>query len=149
MSPEQLELPNLKVPREGVYSCGQPSQEQVAALKEAGVRTIVDLRGPGENDWDERATVEGLGMVYHRIPVTGPGDINEENARRLGGIVDNSSSQPVLIHCGSGNRVGALYALKAFYCDDCDGEEAVAAGRAAGLTQLEPLVRQSVQDRTG
>lgn len=144
MSLQQLALPNLKVPREGVYSCGQPSPEQLEELKKAGVRTIVDLRGPGENDWDERSAVESLGMAYHQIPVTGPGDITEENARRLSKIMDDEASRPVLIHCGSGNRVGALYALKAFHCDECGGEEAVEAGRAAGLGQLEPFVRQCI-----
>lgn len=144
MSPEQLALPNLTVPREGVYSCGQPSPDQLEELRDAGVRTIVDLRGPGEIDWNERSAVESLGMGYHQIPVTGPGDITEENARRLSEIMDDESSRPVLIHCGSGNRVGALYALKAFHCDDCGGEEAVAAGRAAGMGQLEPLVRQCI-----
>lgn len=142
MSLEQLALPNLKVPREGVYSCGQPDPEQLRALKEEGVRTIVNLRAPGENDFDERAGVESLGMTYHAIPIAGPGDISEENARRLSEIMEDESARPILVHCGSGNRVGALYALKAYHCDDCEGEDAVAAGRAAGLTQLEPFIRQ-------
>lgn len=149
MALEDVALPNLKMPRRDVFSCGQPSPEQLREIKEAGVVTIVDLRGPGESDWDEQAAVEGLGMAYHRVPVVGPEDISEENARRLGGILDDGSAQPVLIHCGSGNRVGALYALKAYYCDDCDGEQAMAAGRAAGLTQLEPLVRQRIQGAGG
>lgn len=149
MSLETLALPNLREPRPGVYSCGQPSPEQLRGLKDSGVTTIVDLRGPGENDWDERAAVEDLGMAYCRISVTGPGDVNEDNARRLGRIVDAASSRPVVIHCGSGNRVGALYALKVYYCDNCRGEDAVAAGRAAGLTQLEPLVRQCVGAESG
>lgn len=142
MSLEQLALPNLKIPRDGVYSCGQPSPEQLSGLKDAGVRTIVDLRAPGENDWDERAVVEALGMSYHQIPIGGPADINEENARRLSEIMEDEAAAPILIHCGSGNRVGALYALKKFHCDECEGEEAVEAGREAGLTQLEPFVRQ-------
>lgn len=142
MTLEGLDLPNLKIPGESVYSCGQPSPGQLRALKEAGVRTIVDLRDPGEIDWDERSEVEGLGMAYHRIPVTGPGDITEDNARRLGEITDADDARPVVVHCGSGNRVGALYALKAFHCDGCGAEEALEAGRAAGLAQLEPFVRQ-------
>lgn len=149
MTLERLALPNLGEPRPGVYSCGQPSPEQLRELSDAGITTIVDLRGPGENDWDERAVVEGLGMAYCRIPVTGPEDISEENAQRLDEILDGESAQPVLIHCGSGNRVGALYALKAYHCDNCEVEEAVAAGRAAGLTQLEPLVRQRIQGLAG
>jgi protein tyrosine phosphatase (PTP) superfamily phosphohydrolase (DUF442 family) len=142
MSLEQLALPNLKVPRDGVYSCGQPTPEQLRALKDAGVRTVVDLRGPGEIDWDERSMVETLGMAYHRIAVSGPGDINEAHARRLGEIVDDEASRPLVMHCGSGNRVGALYALKAYHCDGIQSEEAVQVGRDAGLAQLEPFVRQ-------
>lgn len=142
MTLEHLALPNLKIPREGVYSCGQPSPEQLEGLKAAGVKTIVDLRAPGENDWDERAAVEALGMAYQQIPIGGPGDISEENARRLSQIMEDEASIPVLIHCGSGNRVGALYALKKYHCDECEGEAAVEAGRDAGLTQLEPFVRQ-------
>lgn len=149
MSLERLALPNLREPRPGVYSCGQPSPEQLRELKDSGITTIVDLRGSGENCWDERAVVEDLGMRYHRISVVGPEDISEENAQRLDEILDDVSAQPVLIHCGSGNRVGALYALKAYHCDKYEGEEAVAAGRDAGLTQLEPLVHQRIQGPAG
>lgn len=142
MKLERLSLPNLKIPRDGVYSCGQPAPEQLKGLKDAGVRTIVDLRAPGEIDWDEQAAVEELGMTYHRIPITGPDDITEENARRLSEIMDDQAATPVLIHCGSGNRVGALYALKAFHCDECSGEAAVETGKAAGLMELEAYVRE-------
>lgn len=142
MSLEQLTLPNLKIPRDGVYSCGQPTPEQLKDLHEAGVRSVVNLRAPHEHEWDERAAVEELGMTYYQLPITGPGDITQENARRLSEIMEDEANKPVLIHCGSGNRVGALYALKAYHFDDHDGEEAVEAGRAAGLEQLEPFVRQ-------
>lgn len=142
MTLEQLDLPNLKMPRDGVYSCGQPTPGQLESLRDQGVKTIINLRGPGENDWDERRAVEQLGMTYHAIPIAGPGDINEQNARCLSEIMEDAAARPVLIHCGSGNRVGALYALKAFHCDDCAAEEAVSAGREAGMTQLEPFVRQ-------
>jgi len=142
MTLKELELPNLKAPDEGLYSCGQPTLEQLRQLHEKGIRTIISLRGEGECDFDERAAVEALGMTFYQIPIAGPGDISEENARRLSQIMDAPGERPILVHCGSGNRVGALYALKAFHCDGCDPEDAVARGRSAGLTQLEPLVRQ-------
>lgn len=147
MTLEKLDLPNLKIPREGVYSCGQPSPEQLRGMRDAGVKTVVNLRGPGENDWDERPLVEELGMTYHHIPISGPGDVTEENAWRLSEIMENPANRPILIHCGSGNRVGALYALKAYHCDGCEPEEALTAGRSAGLEQLEPAVRQCLERR--
>ena len=142
MTLNELNLPNLKSPEQGIYSCGQPSREQLQQLRDAGVRTVVSLRGEGECDFDERAAVEDLGMAFHQVPVDGPKDITEHNARRLSQIMADESGRPILIHCGSGNRVGALYALKAFHCDGREPEDAVARGRSAGLTQLEPLVRQ-------
>lgn len=142
MTLQELQLPNLKAPGEGLYSCGQPSPEQLRQLCDKGIRTVISLRAPGECEFDERAEVEALGMAFHQIPVAGPGDITEQNARRLSQIMDDPANRPILIHCGSGNRVGALYALKAFHCDGCEPEDAVARGRSAGLSQLEPLVRQ-------
>lgn len=141
-SPEALDLPNLMSPREGVYSSGQPSPEQLEQLEAAGIRAVVSVRGAGECEWDEREPVERLGLAYHRIPVTGPSGVSEENARRLHRILEDQANLPALVYCGSGNRVGALYALKAFHCDDQGPDAALEAGRSAGLTQLEPLVRE-------
>ena len=43
---------------------------------------------------------------------------------------------------GSGNRVGALFALKAQYVDGKSTEDALSEGRAHGLKAMEPAVRQ-------
>ena len=47
-----------------------------------------------------------------------------------------------MVHCASGNRVGALFALKAFHLEDADVESALASGREAGLTKLEETIRE-------
>jgi hypothetical protein len=46
-----------------------------------------------------------------------------------------------VIACASGNRVGALLALREFWLEDAEPEAALALGKAAGLTRLEPSVR--------
>ena len=48
---------------------------------------------------------------------------------------------PVLLHWGSGNRVGAILALR-HSLSGADDEEAFSYGRSAGLTGLEPVVRE-------
>lgn len=48
---------------------------------------------------------------------------------------------PVLVFCGSGNRVGALFALDAYHARGADAEAAVLVGKQHGLTRAEPLVR--------
>src|SRR5690606_38327465 len=51
---------------------------------------------------------------------------------------------PALVHCASGNRVGALAALRAAWLQGADEEAAIAEGRRWGLRSLETEVRSSL-----
>jgi uncharacterized protein (TIGR01244 family) len=53
---------------------------------------------------------------------------------------------PVLIHCGSGNRVAALLALSKS-AEGADDEIAIEYGRQAGLTRLEGVVRERLEEQ--
>ncbi len=132
-------------PVDGLRSSGQPDAEQLALIAEAGYVAVVDLRGESENrGLDEAAAVESLGMDYVNLPVSGAESISWENATQLEEIL-SSYDGPVLVHCGSGNRVGALLALSKSK-NGADDEEAVAYGRAAGMTGLEPVVRSRLAE---
>ena len=48
----------------------------------------------------------------------------------------------VLVACGSANRVGAAFALRAVTVAGADPEAALELGRAAGMTGTEPRVRE-------
>ncbi len=144
--PEWAELvPNARVPREGVLSGGQPSPEQLEAIQEAGFRTVINLRAPGEpHTAEEPELVDRLGLDYLSIPVRGAAGMTEENARALAKALEESEG-PVLLHCSSGNRIGGLFALMAFYVDGKGVEEAIEIGLASGMTRLEPAVRQHLR----
>ena len=47
---------------------------------------------------------------------------------------------PAMVHCASGNRVGAMLALKAAWIDGASPEEALQLGVDAGLTRLHDRV---------
>lgn len=132
------------VPQGKVTSAGQPDEAALEVLAESGYRAVIDLRGPDEDrGYDERKTVESLGMNYVAFPVTGTGDIDFQKAARLDALIE-AQDGPVLVHCGSGNRVGAMLAL----IDSLEGasdEEALATGREYGLTRLEETVRERLQ----
>jgi len=136
-------LRNGKAPFDGILTGGQPTAEQLETLAGLGYKTIINLRGPNENGSTDPAVVESLGMAYVSIPITGAPDVSEENARKLAQALVAAES-PVVTHCGSGNRVGALFAMKAYYVDGKTPEEALAIGQAAGVTRLEPVVRQQL-----
>lgn len=128
------------LPVDGLTSTGQPNAEQLALFAEAGYVAVVDLRGESENrGLDEAAAVEVLGLDYVNLPVSGADSISWENASKLDEIL-SSYDGPVLVHCGSGNRVGALLALVKSK-NGADDEEAVAYGRSAGMKSLESVVK--------
>jgi len=135
-------LRNGKAPLDGHLTGGQPTAEQFETLAGLGYKTIINLRGVDENGSTDPALVESLGMTYVSIPISGA-DVGEENAHKLAEVLENAE-YPVVTHCASGNRVGALYALKAFYVDGMSPEEALALGQAAGVTRLEPVIRQQL-----
>lgn len=136
-------LRNGRAPVKGVLTGGQPTAEQFETLANLGYTTVINLRGLDENGNTNPEFVESLGMTYVSIPITGAPDVSEANARKLAEVMAASEGD-VVIHCASGNRVGALVALKGYYVDGLSPEDALKLGKAAGVTRLEPVVRQQL-----
>lgn len=139
------DLPNRKDPLPGITTAGQPSADQLAAAAAAGYKSVIDLRTAGEDrGMDEKATAERLGMSYANLPIKGATDITYANAAALDKLL-SKAEQPVLVHCASGNRVGALLALRA-KLGGADNDAALALGVAGGVTRLKPAVEQKLAD---
>lgn len=127
-------------PRPGLHTGGQPSGEDLANLARQGVHTIIDLRGVDEaRGLDESAEAERLGLRYVALTIAGKQDLTAANAAALHALL-TQHQDGVLLHCASGNRVGALLALAAFQQQGLAPEAALQLGREAGLTSLEPFV---------
>lgn len=136
----EIDIPNARVVHGNVLAGGQPSRERLYNAQEKGYRTIVNLRPEGEfEDFDEASAVDALGMRYVHIPVTGADDLNENNARRLHEALTEEEDALVMVHCASGNRVGALLACRARHMLSHDKEEALRLGQEAGLNPESPL----------
>ena len=141
----EIAIRNARTPVPGVLTGGQPTPEQLEKAAEAGYKTVVNLRGAGEGDgWDEAAAARELGLEYVAIPIASAEDLTEENARRLAKILDDPERRPLMVHCASGNRVGALFALEAFTVDGEDGETALQIGLDAGLTSLREVMEEKL-----
>ncbi|MGB5347944.1 MAG: sulfur transferase domain-containing protein [Woeseia sp.] len=145
MPADELTAPATTLPKAGYLSSGQPNRAALAAIAAAGYQGVVDLRAAGEpRGYDEASAARSLGLRYETLSVAGPADVSYEKAALLNELLA-SFDGPVLLHCSSGNRVGALLALRAKAAGASD-EEALAVGRNAGLTQLEETVRQRLID---
>ena len=134
-------LGNGVLVEEGVLAGGQPTVEQLYDLAAAGYRTVINMRLPDEQGSTQAPSVEAAGMTYVTVPIEGAAGLSEERARAFADVLAEVE-HPVVVHCGSGNRVGALFALKAFYVDGATADEAIQFGLDAGMTRLESAVRE-------
>jgi uncharacterized protein (TIGR01244 family) len=136
-----VEIPKWKTPAPNVLTGGQPTPEQLEEAADLGYTTIVNLRSDGEPgfEWEPEKT-EALGMEYVHLPVAGAKGLSRENVERLAEIMAGHDGSPIMIHCRSGNRVGALFALKAAWLDGTSVDEALRIGREYGLGSAEEPV---------
>jgi uncharacterized protein (TIGR01244 family) len=130
------------VPVDGISAAGQPDEAQFKVFADNGYVAVIDLRTEGEDrGLDEPVVVEGLGMEYVSLPI-GRDDITIEKARELDALM-SAYDAPVLVHCASSNRVGALFALQQFDKTG-DAELSLETGRAGGLKSLEDRVKEEM-----
>lgn len=128
-----LALPYGSCPLDGVGAAGQPAEGSLAQLANAGYRTLVDLRAPDEpRGFDEASAAERAGLRYVPMPVT-QYTLNDEVFDRFRDLMRDPANRPVLVHCASSNRVGALL-LPYFLLDERrPSDEAIAMAHGAGL----------------
>jgi uncharacterized protein (TIGR01244 family) len=131
----------------GVYSAGQPRADQWQAVAASGVKTVVNLRPRAEQQEDEQAQVEAAGMIYHNWPVASLDDVGTEMAQQLHQLLEENRDG-LLVHCASGNRVGALFAMEKHIMGH-NVEDSMARGRAAGLTKLAPQMEMKLHRLSG
>ncbi|NIL93530.1 MAG: hypothetical protein GTO71_03585 [Woeseiaceae bacterium] len=134
------------VPVDGITSAGQPNEAALKVFADSGYAVVIDMRGADEDRGmeDFQGAVEATGMEYVAFPVVGKEAINFDTARQLDELLRGVDG-PVLLHCGSGNRVGAVLALRESLAG-ADDESAIQFGKDAGLTRLEPVVREVLKD---
>jgi uncharacterized protein (TIGR01244 family) len=132
-------------PVDDITSAGQPDEAALSVFADSGYVAVIDIRGTDEDrGYDEVAVVEELKMEYIAFPISGAEAISFDNAQALDALLSGIDG-PVLVHCGSGNRVGALLALRSSLAG-AEDQDALEFGRSAGLTGLEPLVTKRLEE---
>lgn len=132
-------------PSAGVVAAGRLQPRDIVHLKNAGIEHVIDLT-PGDEtpDFDEATAVRSAGIGYSNLPVRGAEDLTRENVIAFDRMM-RDANRPVLVHCASGNRVGAMAALRAAWVEGQTEQDAVAIGKAWGLKGLEPQVRERIR----
>jgi len=144
-SMDPAQVPNYLRVGPGLATAGQPSPATLQRLKSLGFKTVINLRTEKEGTRDEEAAVKAAGLRYVWVPIT-PASFSLEDVRAVGSVLDDPEAAPVLLHCGTANRVGAVWAvLQAQKGKSL--EEAEAEGWAIGLRS--PALIEAVRRLAG
>lgn len=136
-------IPNLLHPSTHILVAGKLDADSIIQAKAEGVAHIIDLLPDTEHaGFDEAAASKVLGIRYSNLPIFGAADLTRENITAFDRLLDDPAQPVTLVHCASGNRVGALFALRAGWLQKLPFSQALQIGRNHGLTKLEPVVAQ-------
>ncbi len=138
-----LGVSNARMPLPHLVTAGQPTEEQIVGLVEAGFAHFISLRVADERGagWEE-ARAADQSFDFERLPISGGDALTRENVEALAALLESVGEEPTVLYCGSSNRVGAMLALKAYWVDGADPEAAFELGQQAGMTRLEGRVRE-------
>ena len=133
--PESLDpalIAKYRLVRPGLATGGKPSPEALDRLKTLGFKTVVDLRTETEGTATEKQAVEAQGLRYVLVPITAA-TFSAADVAAVANVLNDPAAAPVLLHCASANRVGAVWAVLQVQAGR-PLEEAEAAGQEVGLT---------------
>ena len=125
---------------------GATSAEALPELKKRGFVSVVSLRREQEAGADipgAKTAAAAAGLKYIHIPID-PAAITEADVDAFLKAVTDPANQPAYIHCGSANRVGAMWLIKRVVVDGWDVPRATEEAVAIGLTH--PALKQFALD---
>ena len=141
----ELDLPNMATPTDGIVTAAQPTEQDYAALTDAGITKVISLRDSDEEGFiDAEPKAEKYGFDYVHIPVDKEEGLTEKNAKKVDEALADVDGD-ALLHCGTAERAGAMLTMRGFFHLDMGGEEAVKLGRAGGMDEFEKRVRKHLE----
>ena len=119
-----------------IACAGATEDAAMPLLAERGYTSVINLRLPTEDGVDievSTAAAEAAGLKYIHLPFSGSAP-DPKIADAFIAAVTDAANQPVFIHCGTANRVGALWLAKRMLVDKWDQARALEEAKLIGLT---------------
>jgi len=130
---------------------GQFAPAEMADVAAQGFGTVINNRNDGEQPGqpaseEERLAAESAGLVYHHIPMA-PQALGPEVIEAFHNAL-TAASGPVLVHCGSGMRSAALWALRQVRYEGQSIDDTLSKTAEAGfnLEGLRPMLQAFAPD---
>jgi len=117
----------------GTLLCGQPSAADFAEAKSKGIKTIITLREKDELNWDEAAALAKLDLNFYQFGFRAPESLTPAIIEKTLVIMADAKRTPVMLHCASANRVGAIWLAHRVLNDHIELDAARKEAKAVGL----------------
>ena len=138
-------MEGMKV-NEQITVAGQVAPEQLEEAARQGFKSVLNLRAPDEEGFmlDEGQRAEAVGLRYASIPVKKE-KISDELTTSVLEEIDELP-KPVLVHCASGMRAGAMAFMHMATREGLPAEEAMSRAQERGFDcNSEPQLKQFFQ----
>jgi uncharacterized protein (TIGR01244 family) len=134
----RLDIPRILCLNENIATGAQPTAAAFAKLASSGFRSVLSLRTDkeGVDVKKDRELTEAAGMRYIHIPVV----TAAPDPKRVDDFikaVEDKKNYPLLIYCGSANRVGAFWMIYRVVTNGWTEEKALEEAEKIGLTRPE------------
>lgn len=139
------DVPRIVCVDDSFATAGQPKETAFAKLSASGFRSVLNLRTDAEGIdlAREREMAEKAHLKYINVPVAPP-SISDETVNAFIAAVEDKSNHPMLIHCGTANRVGAMMMIYRVLKQGWPEEKAMEEAARIGLTS--PGLKKFSQD---
>ena len=118
-----------------VACAGATTLEALEEVQRRGFAAVVNFRTEGEtgaNPTAAAARSAEIGLKYFHIPFQSSAP-STEAAETFLEVIADPANQPTFVHCGSANRVGAMWLIKRVKLDGWDVERATAEAEIIGM----------------
>ncbi len=138
-------VPNFHQVDDHLYRGAQPTSEGFQNLAKLGVKTVIDLREPGDRERTEERTVTADGMRYIHIAMNGYHAPSNDQIAQLLEILSRDSG-PVFIHCKRGaDRTGTVVACYRIARENWPNDKALAEAKQYGMSWTESSMQDFVR----
>jgi protein tyrosine/serine phosphatase len=125
----------------------QPDERGIANLQRLGVRTIINLRMPGDTWREEEAAARSHGIVYYSVPLSGLSAPTDSQVSQVLTLIATSPA-PVFVHCEHGaDRTGTIIACYRMQHDGWTAERAFAEAKRYGFSIFQIGMRHYILTR--
>lgn len=114
-----------------LYRGGLPTDVDLQALKDFGIKTVISFRGLGDPTEatqiaEEKKSVEKLGMKFLNIQIPFDKPVPDKTIKSFFSAVNNTKYQPLYVHCKGGrDRTGTMVALYRIKYNGYTAEKAI------------------------